>query len=94
MTSGKSFKVTSNLLWKVFSKVKFNGLYSIHEEVSFLVCSKCFLESLLNCLVEDTRVGVSLEMTYLKTLWVKIFNLSRRFFVSFHSAVKTALNKI
>ena len=75
MTSGKSFKVTSNLLWKVFSKAKSNGLYSIHEEVSYFVCSKCFEESLLNCLVEDTRVSLSLEMTYLITLWVKILNV-------------------
>ena len=38
------------------------SVFSIHTEVSYLVCSQCFLESLLNCLEKDTRVGVSMEM--------------------------------
>ena len=88
MTSGKSFKVTSNLLLKVFSKAKSNGLYSIHEEVSFIVCSKCFEESLPNCLAEDTRVGVSLEMTYLITLWEKIFNLGSLLYLHFQQSIQ------
>jgi len=82
MTSGKSFKVTSNLLWKVFSKAKSNGSngYSIHEEVWFVRNALRKLTQRLN-LVEDTRAGVRMEIT----LWVNIFDLRGLLYLYFSS---------